>query len=163
MKKIIVILFVIGFSFNATAQTTSMQDTTCSFLKNLTFKIGIDTIEVKATYDAFLEGSDQTFLTILADKKKLDFGEYMSHDESNSINFTPIGCLQSYQGTLSRKIYDKTFVRKTRNIGEFMKEIVDIDKMKLGQVVYVKCIVFEDKDVFYNGYFFTIIDLRIDK
>jgi hypothetical protein len=97
MKNIVAILFLIGFSFNAKAQIKTMEDSTCSCFKNLTFKNGVDTVEFKATYDAFLEGSDEVFLKILADKKKLQYSEYMIHYNSNSISFMPIGCRQLYQ------------------------------------------------------------------
>ena len=161
MKKVIFHLIIVGLSVNAVAQKSIPRDTTFSFLKNLTFKNGVDTIEVKVTFDAILRGSDGTFLKLLADKKQVEFNEYVYDYESIALNFTPEGCNRLYQGTLSRKIYDKTYVRKSNNIGEYMKEIIDMNSLKIGQVMYLKCVVFEDQVVYYHEYFFTIVDIRL--
>ena len=161
MKKIIFFLMITGLSVNAIAQKSIPGDTTCSFLKNLIFKNGVDTIVVKVTYNAIIRGSDGTFLKLLADNKQLQFNEYVDDYESIALYFIPESCKKIYQGTLSRKIYDKTFVRKTYNIGEYMKEIIDTDSFKIGQVMYLKCIVFEDPKVYYHKYFFTVVDIRL--
>jgi hypothetical protein len=163
MKKIIFTFFVISLSFNARAQGTAIQDTLCSFLKNLKFKNGVDTIEVKATLDDYHRGSDEPVLKILGDEKKLLYSEYTNQKHgSSSLSFRPVNCQESYDATLSRKIYDKTFTRITNNIGAYIKDIVDMDNLKIGQVIYLKCIVFEENRFRdnYGTYFFTIIDIR---
>ncbi len=163
MKKIIITMIIVGVSFNVMAQETIIRDTFCDFLKAPKFKNGIDTIAVKATYNAVIRGAYGPQLKILANAKKIYYSEYEDQDESYSLSFTPLNCDKLYQGTISRKIYDKTFVRKTNNLGEYVNDIVDMDSLKDGQVIYLKCIVFEDKKVYFNRYFFTIVDIGVEK
>jgi hypothetical protein len=165
MKKILLILLVvIGYASNASAQTSVTADTSCSFLKNIKFKNGVDTVVVKVLFRAYTEGSDEPRLKILADKKELSYGEYVSEDfGSNAFSFIPVNCTSRYDGTLSRKIYDKTFIRKTKDLNAYLKEVFDVDTLKHDEVIYLTCLVFEDQRTIDRSgdYFFTIIDLKV--
>ena len=139
------------------AQKRIRGDTTCSFLKNLIFKNGVDTIEVEAKFRNFVEGPDAPYLRILANKKKLQYSEYVDKYESCLLEFISISCDKSFAGTLSRKTYDKTFAKK---IG---REHIDFDKIKPGHMMFLKCIVFDEEKVRGSSgeYFFTIVDMRL--
>lgn len=165
MKKLIFILFALVASSPSFAQQKIVIDTSCSFLKNLSFRNGIDTIQVKVVYHDFLEGSDESILKILDEEKKLNFNDYYSqkNGSSSSINFNLLNCDLSYEGTLSRNIYDKTFIKKTKSLNVYVKEIINMNDLRSGQLVYLTCVVFQDKTLIdkLGNYFFTIIDLRL--
>jgi hypothetical protein len=164
MKKIIFILLITAsWLSHVSAQVAVDGDASCSFLKDLKFKNGVDTIQVTAVVRAVIQGNEEPKLRILADKNELDEKEYLDeHFDSEALNFIPEGCTNRFTGTLTRKLYDKTFVRKTKDLGAYMKEVVDLDALQRGQKINLKCLVFEDQKTRnrLGNYFFTIIDLN---
>ncbi|MGF7038736.1 hypothetical protein [Mucilaginibacter lappiensis] len=166
MRKIVFVLFIIPFALNAMAQVRATQDASCTFLRSLKFKSGVDTIKIKASYYDFHISSDEPILKILNKKEKLFLNDYVdSQIGASSVSFTPEYCNGLYEGTLSRRIYDKTFVRKTKDIALHMKDMVDMNNLKAGQTIYLKCLVFEDEKLKDNSgvYFFTIVDVEINE
>lgn len=164
MKKLILIPFILLVILNASARIRQTQDTSCVFLRNLKFKKGVDTIKIKAAYYDFHRSADEPTLKILNKKERLSFNDYVnSQIGASSISFTLEYCNKLYEGTLIRRIYDKAFVRKTKDIGLYMKDIIDMNNLKSGQVIYLKCLVFEDEALKDNSglYFFTILDVEV--
>jgi hypothetical protein len=87
MKILIALLFITSFSINAKAQTAVKQDTSCSFLKNLRFKNGVDTIVIKATYLDLVQ---------LPPPLVSMEGFYRKQKLSGQIHFKPENCSTEY-------------------------------------------------------------------
>ncbi len=125
----------------------------------LNFKNGVDTVRLKVKYRETIEGPDQPSLLILAKKNELKYSEYVDGYASNAVAFTMFSCDKVFRAMLSRKIYDSTFTRASKDIGEYQRPYIDVDNLAEGQILYLKCVVYEDKEVFFKRYFFTIIDI----
>ena len=169
MKSLVIILTVILYSDHVRAQNAVVQDTSCTFLKNLTFKNGVDTVEVKAVYQDFLKGSDYQILKALDREKKIIYKEYGVDtgevENSRSLYFKPVNCQIFFEGTISKKIYNIPSALKSQNLADYSRTPIKIEDLPIGQIIYLKCLVFEDNRFRDNlgTYFFTIIGLNLDR
>ena len=164
MKRIFFSITVLCLSFIVKGQGITPNIVGCDPLKNIGFKNGLDTLEVTVIYLANFTGNQELQLRSAAEKKQISLSEYLDKDyESSSIEFTPINCSYRYQATLSRKIYDKTYIIKTHNIKDYKQDYVNFNELKTYQRIRLKCIVFEREDMKTRDgdYFFTVIDVKI--
>jgi hypothetical protein len=96
MKKLTILLFAIGCSISALAQTPTRQDTSCDFFKNVKFKNGSDTLVVKAVFQSVTR-IPEGFIEIV---KKLYKGVFQRNTFSSQIVFYPENCSRTYQGPI---------------------------------------------------------------
>lgn len=131
------------------------QDT-CHIFNSLQFKNGIDTIVVKATYDALIKSPDYSILKELEKENKLKYDEFGvdtgEEDSGSAISFVPENCNKLYDATISKKIPLNTIMNLQKDAS-----------------IYLTCIVFEvDKShqIYLNSNyepFFVIIDFSLKK
>ena len=148
---------------SAIAQKNTTDSGNCEILKNINFNKGIDTLEFEVLYLDFSPANQEHPLELLANKHELQLDEYLDKNyNGTTVAFSPLNCQREYQATLSRKIYDHTYVVKSKNIGDYNREYVNLNNLKTSQKLHVKCIVYEDTVTRnkHGGYFFTIIELK---
>jgi hypothetical protein len=143
MIKSILTIFSLCFSINAIAQIEPSEDYNCSFLKNLKFKNGVDTIMVKAVFkDAAEMVKGGSIFKTLDNEKKLKSKQF-----TYQIGFQPEGCLKIYYGPSNVK----------------NPQLINAPDI-IGKTVYIKCIAFEKREWEDRGIpFFVVIDVTIKK
>jgi hypothetical protein len=140
MFKLIIAIVFLTISTNAMAQSPAIRDTDCNFFKDLKFKNGLDTLMVKTTYleAAKMIPISRRFETLDEERK------IKSKAFTYQLGIQPEGCSKIYYGPSS---YNG-----------------NINNIRVGTVVYVTCIVFERRDLAYQGVpFFVIIDVSVKK
>jgi hypothetical protein len=128
MKVLIVPLFVIFFTISGKAQTVVSKDTSCSFLKNLRFKHGVDTIVVKGTLSALVQLAPfTTYEENFLKRRRVNI-----HKIGSEIEFQPENCTKAVLAPLMVFADKERFINSDNN----------------GISIYVTCVVFEG----YLGY-----------
>jgi hypothetical protein len=138
------------------------SDTVCNLFTKINEKKKVDTIEFRAVYQGLTRGSDDEFLRELEKRKKLVFSEYVNKEyESTALDYSVTGCDKQFEGIISRKIDDQNYGVTNHDIGEYVNK-VDVDALEPGQLIVLKCAVFNDADLMDNEghYFYTVIGLK---
>jgi hypothetical protein len=92
MKILIITLFFAGLTSIAGAQTTIGKDTSCSFLKNLKFKNGADTLVIRGTMVASIQLAPfTTYEESFLKKRGIDIKKI-----GTSIEFKPEHCTKNW-------------------------------------------------------------------
>ncbi len=162
MKKIVFTIIGLVTRLIVAGQEIKKDTTGCDLLKDIHFKNGIDTIEFTVLYRSSVPGNQEFLLKLLVVKKQILLDEYLDKNyESSVLEFVPMSCDKRYQATLSRKIYDRTYINKVNNIKDYRQGYVNLDDLTTYQKIRLKCIVFEQKEARnkHGAYCFTIIDL----
>jgi hypothetical protein len=115
MKILIVLLFIGCFAINCKAQTLTSQDTSCSFLKNLKFKHGVDTLVFNAVYLDLVEpGPFTTYEESFLKKRRVNL-----HKIGAELYFQPENCTKEFSASLM-VFADKEDFLDGENLGKYM-------------------------------------------
>jgi hypothetical protein len=123
MKSLIIALLIVGYSLNTIAQTIIQKDTTCSFLKNIKFKNGTDTVIIKATL-VDITPAPPPIIDLKNPGRRIN--KYKFNSE---LWFQPENCTEKYYAPLKDSAYDETILNASG----------------LGKIIYVTCVVFKEK------------------
>lgn len=163
MKKLFFTFICVALAATAIGQTRTTDSSDCKFLKNVTFKSGLDTLEFDVLFWAHSPANQQHPLELLANKHEILLDEYLDKNfQGSTLEFMPLSCRKKFQATLSRKIYDHTYVVRSKYIGDYREDYIDLNELKDLEKLHIKCVVYEDTAARNKngGYFFTIIDLK---
>ena len=144
MRKLaICAIFFTVFILKALAQKTT-DTMACDFFGPLKFSKGKATVVIKATYNELHRDDGSATFKQLAKQKRLFYKDYFSRCCSGSgISFTPENCLFEYAATINKNV----------NLGS----------IKLGQMVYLTCSVFEGFEGYHHLPFFVIEKINYKK
>lgn len=145
MFKLIITILFLGFSISAIAQTTVKNDTSCSFLKNIKFKNGVDTVVVKVTF---------VDINPLSSLGRLDELKENGVDKSKFIYqlvFKPENCSKEYIGASS-----------AGNINRILKQ--NPFPLSLTVTLYITCVAFNKYNYDNDGTpYFVVIKITTKK
>jgi len=144
MKKFNCLIFLLIAVLLSTSAQTKIDRQECNFFGQLHFKNGEAIVAIKATYHDLFRSDEDLIFKKLAKQKKLFYRDYFSRCCSGSaIAFTPENCSYEYSGTISKK--------------------VSVEPIKVGQTVYLTCIVFEGVESYKNEPYFVIDKISYKK